>query len=127
MYKVGIYLRLSNDDGDKQESDSISSQRNIIMNYIDRQSDMVFIREFADDGYTGTNFKRPGFEELLRDIELGHINCVIVKDLSRLGRNYVLTGQYLEHYFPMKGIRFIAINDNYDSFNSSAKNSSSLR
>ena len=120
MYKVGIYLRLSNDDGDKQESDSIASQRNIILNFIERNTDLVFKQEYIDDGYTGTNFSRPGFERLLQDIEAGTINCVVCKDLSRLGRNYVLTGQYLEQYFPMKGVRFIAINDNYDSFHSSA-------
>ena len=120
MFKVGIYLRLSNDDGDKQESNSVASQRSIILNFIERNGDMVFKKEYVDDGYTGTNFNRPGFEALIRDVEQGIINCIIVKDLSRFGRNYVLTGQYLEQYFPMKGIRFIAINDNYDSFHSTA-------
>lgn len=120
MYKVGCYLRISNDDGDKQESDSIASQRNIILSFIECNEDMVFKQEYIDDGYTGTNFNRPGFERLLQDIEVGIVNCVICKDLSRLGRNYVLTGQYLEQYFPMKGVRFIAINDSYDSLHSSA-------
>ena len=115
MYQVGIYLRLSNDDGDKAESDSISSQRSMIENYVDKHEDMLVRKEYCDDGYTGTNFKRPGMQELLRDAENGLINCVVVKDLSRFGRNYIEVGKYLEQYFPMHSIRFIAINDNYDS------------
>ena len=120
MYKVGIYLRISNDDGDKIESNSIISQRSIIENFVNKQEDMVIQKEYRDDGYTGTNFNRPGFEQLLCDIESRIINCVIVKDLSRLGRNYVMTGYYLEQYFPLQSIRFIAINDNYDSLNLSS-------
>lgn len=120
MYKVGIYLRISNDDGDKNESDSIASQRSIIQNYVDNHKDMIIYKEYVDDGYTGTNFERPGFESLLRDIENKITDCVITKDLSRLGRNYVMTGYYLEQYFPLQSVRFIAINDNYDSENSSS-------
>lgn len=120
MYKVGIYLRISNDDGDKGESNSIASQRSIIENFVDKHKDMVVHKEYVDDGYTGTNFERPGFECLLRDIENHIIDCVVVKDLSRLGRNYVMTGYYLEQYFPMQSVRFIAINDNYDSANSTS-------
>ena len=120
MYKVGIYLRISNDDGDKIESNSIISQRSIIENFVNKQEDMLIYKEYRDDGYTGTNFNRPAFEQLLCDIENRTINCVIVKDLSRLGRNYVMTGYYLEQYFPLHSIRFIAINDNYDSLNPSS-------
>ncbi len=120
MYNVGIYLRISNDDGDKTESNSIASQRSIIVNYIEKHQDMIIQKEYCDDGYTGTNFERPGFERLLRDVENRLIDCIVVKDLSRLGRNYVMTGYYLEQYFPMQDIRFIAINDNYDSSNSSS-------
>lgn len=120
MYKVGIYLRISNDDGDKNESDSIASQRSIVENYVDKHKDMIIHEEYVDDGYTGTNFDRPGFERMLRDIENKLIDCVVVKDLSRLGRNYVMTGYYLEQYFPMQSVRFVAVNDNYDSENSSS-------
>ncbi len=120
MYKVGIYLRISNDDGDKNESDSIASQRSIVENYVDKHKDMIIHKEYVDDGYTGTNFDRPGFERLLRDVENGIIDCIVVKDLSRLGRNYVMTGYYLEQYFPMQSVRFVAVNDCYDSENSSS-------
>lgn len=122
MYKVGIYLRISNDDGDKQESNSIASQRAIIQSFVDKHEDMILKGEYLDDGYTGTNFERPGFKKLLEDIDSGKVNCVITKDLSRLGRNYVQTGLYLEQYFPLKGVRFIAINDNYDSITSNSDN-----
>lgn len=108
-------MRLSNDDGDKAESDSISSQRSLIENYINKNEDMLLWKEYCDDGYTGTNFKRPGIQELLKDAQAGLINCVVVKDLSRFGRNYIEVGNYLEQYFPMHSIRFVAINDNYDS------------
>lgn len=120
MYKVGIYLRISNDDGDKGESNSIVSQRTIIENFVEKHTDMIIHKQYCDDGYTGTNFNRPGFEKLIADVEKRVIDCVIVKDLSRLGRNYVMTGYYLEEYFPMQSVRFIAINDNYDSEHSSS-------
>lgn len=120
LYNVGIYLRLSNDDGEKKESNSITSQRALLFGYIDRQEDMLYRGEYLDDGYTGTNFDRPAFKRLVEDIDQGKINCVLVKDLSRFGRNYIQTGLYLEQYFPLKGVRFIAINDNYDSAQSNA-------
>lgn len=120
MYRAAAYLRLSNDDGEKYESNSISSQRVIIESYMKNQADMMLEAEFVDDGYTGTNFDRPGIRELMRAIEDGKVNCVIVKDLSRFGRNYIDMGNYLERYFPLNNIRFIAINDGYDSENSSS-------
>ena len=120
MYKVGVYLRISNDDGDKAESNSIASQRSIIVSFVEKHKDMVIYKEYCDDGYTGTNFERPGFERMLKDVENHMIDCIVVKDLSRLGRNYVMTGYYLEQYFPMQSVRFIAINDNYDSLNSTS-------
>ena len=84
------------------------------------------IEEYADDGYTGTNFERPGFKRMMEDIKSGKINCIIVKDLSRLGRNYIEMGKYLEQIFPMMGIRFIAINDNYDNANTESSDSDSI-
>lgn len=115
MYKVGTYLRLSRDDGDKYESDSISSQRDMINKYINDNTDLILFKEYSDDGFSGTNFDRPSFIQMIQDIEDNKIDCVIVKDLSRFGRDYIETGRYLERFFPEKNIRFIAINDNIDS------------
>lgn len=121
VWKIAIYLRLSKEDGDKDESDSISSQRSIIINYIKNNIYNVdIIEEFIDDGYTGTNFKRPRFQEMIKKIDNYEINCVIVKDLSRFGRDYIGVGEYLEKYFPLNDVRFIAINDNYDNINATS-------
>lgn len=120
-WKAGLYLRLSKEDDDKDEegkleSDSISSQRLIIEDYIIENPDIEIISEYPDDGYTGANFDRPELLRLIEDIRLGRINCVIVKDLSRFGRNYLEAGQYLDVFFPVMGVRFISVNDNIDSF-----------
>lgn len=113
-YYVGAYERLSREDDRKEESSSIESQKMIIESFA-KFNKLHIIKHYSDDGFTGSNFNRPGFEELKRDIEDGMINCVIVKDLSRLGRELYLTGQYIEEYFLSKDVRFIAINDGYDS------------
>lgn len=121
MWNIALYLRLSNEDGDKIESDSISAQRSMITDFINRNIDNgKIIDTFVDDGYTGTNFNRPDFKRMISLIEDGKINCVIVKDLSRFGRDYINVGNYLEKYFPLHDVRFIAINDNYDSITSSS-------
>ncbi len=109
VYKVAKYMRLSRDDGDDRESESIENQRDLIDNYIQEHEELEIVKEYADDGFTGTNFNRPGFQEMLQDIEQGKINCIITKDLSRFGRDHIDTGYYLERYFPTKGIRYIAI------------------
>ena len=115
-WKMAVYLRLSKEDGDKDESDSISSQRLLISRYIEQNiKDGEIIGEFVDDGYTGTNFKRPKFQEMIGLIDSGEVNCVIVKDLSRFGRDYIGVGEYLEKYFPTNDVRFIAVNDGYDT------------
>lgn len=115
-WKMAVYLRLSKEDGDKDESDSISSQRLLISHFIERNlQDGKIVGEFIDDGYTGTNFKRPKFQEMIRLIDKGEVNCVIVKDLSRFGRDYIGVGEYLEKYFPSNDVRFIAVNDGYDT------------
>ena len=120
-WKIAIYLRLSNEDGDKSESDSISSQRSIISDYIKRNvKDGKVVGEFSDDGYTGTNFKRPKFQEMMNLVDKGDINCIIVKDLSRFGRDYIGVGEYLEKYFPLNDIRFISVNDGYDTINTNS-------
>lgn len=119
-WKAGLYLRLSKEDGDKDdegklESDSISSQRHIIEDYLIENPDIELVSEYSDDGYTGANFDRPDFSRMIDDIRLGQINCVIVKDLSRFGRNYLEAGQYLDIFFPVMDVRFISVNDNIDS------------
>lgn len=100
-FKVGIYIRLSREDGDKQESESIGNQRNILQRYV-KENELCFVKEYVDDGVSGTTFDRPGFSEMKQDIENGTINMVITKDLSRLGRDYIKTGFYIEDYFPKK-------------------------
>lgn len=115
IYKTAVYLRLSRDDFNKVESDSISNQRNLILNYLKEHTDLEYVSEYIDDGYTGTNFDRPGFQKMFSDLQAGIINCVVVKDMSRLGRNYIDTGQYMETIFPSMNVRLIAITDGYDS------------
>jgi site-specific DNA recombinase len=113
-YHVGIYCRLSVDDGTNNESMSIGNQRQMLSEYVCKQG--WNIEEiYIDDGWSGTTFERPDFKRLICDIESGRINLVIVKDLSRLGRNYILCGQYTEIYFPERNVRFIALNDGIDS------------
>lgn len=120
QYHAMAYYRISKDMGAGHESDSISNQRKLILEYIKRHPEISLEDEAYDDGYTGTNYDRPGFRSVLAAIEAGQINCVIVKDLSRLGREYIETGKYLEMIFPSLGVRFIAINDDVDSENSSS-------
>lgn len=108
------YFRLSREDGDKAESDSIKNQKIMVRDYAAKNG-IKLLDEYVDDGFTGTNFNRPSFIRLWDDIKAGKINCIIVKDLSRLGRNYIEMGRYLTQWFPQFGVRVIAINDNYDS------------
>ena len=122
IYNVGVYLRLSKDDGDDIESESVTNQRKIINDYIKKNKNMILYDEYVDDGYTGTNFNRPEFQRLLKDIENKKINIVITKNLSRLGRNYIETGNYIEKYFPDHRVRYIALLDNIDNFKESANN-----
>ncbi len=114
-FKVGIYTRLSREDEKDKESESIDTQKKLLINYIKSQGWILF-KIYVDDGFTGTNFNRPDFKNLINDIELGNVNLVITKDLSRLGRDYIETGYYLEKYFPLKNVRYIALNDGIDTF-----------
>lgn len=114
-YNACIYARLSRDDGDKLESDSIINQKALIRDFISKHPEIHVVSEKTDDGYSGVNFDRPAFQEMMEDIRSGKINCVVVKDLSRFGRNYIEAGNYIERVFPFMGVRFIAINDSYDS------------
>ena len=114
-FKVGLYIRLSREDGDKEESSSITNQREILKRYVNENENFFIIKEYVDDGWTGTNFNRPSFKEMLKDIEKGIIDTVITKDLSRLGRDYIDTGYYLQRYFPEHQVRYIALLDNIDT------------
>lgn len=120
-YKAAIYLRLSKEDGDfsfsgeKLESDSISNQRLLIMDYLKKHPEITVVKEYCDDGFTGANFERPDFNKMMDAVRAGEIDCIVVKDLSRFGREYIGSGEYIQKIFPRLGIRFIAINDHYDN------------
>lgn len=122
---IAMYLRISDDDGDigleKRESISISNQRKVLLDFIKEDVTLAkySVREFLDDGYSGVNFRRPGIQKLLKEVQEGNVECIIVKDLSRFGRNYVEAGDYIEQIFPFLGIRFIAVSDRFDSFENS--------
>lgn len=129
-YIVGCYLRLSRDDNDvngtsKMESDSINNQRELIKSFVQKHSDSMKLYDiYADDGISGTTFDRPEFNRMIEDVNVGKINCVIVKDLSRFGRDYIEAGRYIQKIFPAMGVRFIALADNYDSLKADRTDSS---
>lgn len=112
-YLAGLYMRLSREDG-THESAGIEGQRLLLRSFAAQQN-LAVAEEYVDDGYSGTNYRRPAFERMLRDIEMGKINTVLIKDLSRLGRNYLASGELTEVYFPSRNVRLIAVNDGYDS------------
>ena len=115
-WKAALYLRLSKEDGDKEESDSITNQRELLLSYVQRNlPDVTVVDEKVDDGYSGATFDRPRFKQMMDDIIAGKVNCVIVKDLSRFGRNFTEAGKYIENIFPGLGVRFISVNDGVDS------------
>jgi DNA invertase Pin-like site-specific DNA recombinase len=119
LYKATKYIRLSYTDERTSESDSVGNQRKLINDFLKNHPDIEDVSEKVDDGVSGIIFDRPAFKEMMADIESGLINCVIVKDLSRLGREYIETGRYLRKIFPAYGVRFIAINDNIDTLTDS--------
>lgn len=121
IYYVGIYARLSVDSGDRK-NESIETQVEIIKAFIAQHDDMVVYGVYTDLGKTGTSFEREGFERMMRDVRARKINCIIVKDLSRFGRNHIETGNYIEKIFPFMGVRFIAVTDNFDSMDISGQN-----
>ena len=118
MNKVALYFRLSvEEQSGREESESIISQRNYVTSFFKAQSDLKDFpyEEYIDDGFSGSNTKRPGFERMMNDVKANLVKTIIVKDLSRFMRDYIAMGDYLENIFPFMGVRFIAINDNYDS------------
>lgn len=114
-YSVALYIRLSKEDGDREESESVVNQRKILRAFAEENHYGVY-DEYVDDGYTGTNFNRPDFKRMITDIENKKVNMVITKTLSRLGRDYIETGRYIEKYFPENNIRYIAVLDDVDTF-----------
>ena len=115
-FRVGLYIRLSREDGDKEESSSVTNQREILKRYVSEQPNFFIVKEYVDDGWTGANFDRPKFKEMIADIEAGIIDTVITKDLSRLGRERLGVGHYTEIYFPEHNVRYIALLDNIDTY-----------
>lgn len=119
-YQIGIYVRLSVEDIRKKENHSIDTQKELVREYISKMEDAEIVELYEDINYTGTNFNRPSFEKMIDDAKQKKINCIVVKDLSRFGRNYIEAGQYMEYVFPFLGVRFISINDKFDSFHSNS-------
>lgn len=116
VWQAALYVRLSREDGDKEESDSVVNQKDLLLQFVSLEPDIRMYDIYMDDGWSGTNFERPDFIRMMSDMKEKKINCVIVKDLSRFGRNYIDVGQYIEKIFPLMDIRFISIADNLDSF-----------
>ncbi len=116
-YDADAYLRVSHAADGSVESDSIANQKKLIEDFVAAHPDIKIVSERVDDGYSGILFDRPAFQEMVNDIRDGKINCVIVKDLSRLGRDYIEAGRYLRQIFPAYGVRFISVNDNIDTAN----------
>ena len=123
---IAVYIRLSSEDNDvdgsiKAESNSVSAQRMLINEFIKKQDEFTNcpVVEYVDDGYSGTNFNRPGFQRMVEDAKAGRIKSIVIKDFSRFGRDYLEVGNYLEKILPVLGIRIISINDGFDSINSS--------
>lgn len=115
IYQAGGYVRLSVEDSGRPGADTIETQRELIQSYIEAQPDLRLYDLYCDNGRTGTNFDRPEFERIMQDVRTGKVDCIVVKDLSRFGRNYREAGNYLERVFPLLDVRFIAVNDNFDT------------
>lgn len=115
-FNTALYIRLSREDGDNMESESITNQRDLLHLFLEKTKEkLVYIDEYVDDGFTGSNFDRPSWKRLMRDLKNGKVNTIITKDLSRMGRDYISMGEYIERIFPERGIRYIAINDDIDT------------
>lgn len=118
-YSAALYIRLSREDGDREEGDSIGNQKALLRSFVTDMPDIVVYSEYVDNGYSGVDFDRPQFKQMMEDIQAGYVNCVIVKDLSRLGRDYIEAGRLIQKIFPTFCVRFIAITDNFDSLTAS--------
>ena len=118
--RTALYVRLSVEDNGKEDADSLENQEALLRDYLEERPYLELVEVYSDNGFTGTDFERPAFIKLVEDVRKGRIDCIIVKDFSRLGRNYVETGEYLEKIFPFLGVRFISVNDGYDSASANA-------
>lgn len=114
-FKTCLYLRLSKEDDKNRESESISNQKLMLLNFLNNNQDLKLASIKIDDGYSGSDFNRPAFQEMIQDIKDKKINCIVVKDFSRFGRDFIEVSRYLDEIFPFMDIRFISLNDNYDS------------
>jgi len=128
-YRTALYLRLSRGDNDvdqrgKSESNSITNQRTLLEDYINNHKEFELVEYFIDDGWSGSNFDRPEFKNMIQAVNDEKINCIIVKDLSKFGREYIGTGTYISKMFKEKNVRFIAVNDNYDTLTANSSDSS---
>lgn len=123
MWNAGLYGRLSVEDGDDTEQNSIGNQKKIGNRFLADKPDIVLVDTYSDHGCTGMNFERPDFKRMFEDIKSGRINCIIVKDISRLGRHFVMTSNFVERIFPEMGVRLICVNDGYDSSEPNADSS----
>lgn len=116
IFNVALYIRLSREDGDNMESESIKNQRELLQMFLEKTKEkLIYIDEYVDDGISGSTFDRPSWKRLIKDIDNGKINTIITKDLSRMGRDYISMGEYIERIFPERDIRYIAINDDIDT------------
>ena len=116
IYNAALYIRLSREDGDNLESESITNQRELLQIYLEKKKEeLLLIDEYVDDGFTGSNFHRPAWQKLITDIENKKVDTIITKDLSRMGRDYIKMGEYIEKVFPERNIRYIAVNDEIDT------------
>jgi len=120
-FKVALYIRLSKEDDNEKESESVVNQRSLLYDYISKNR-LYVVDEYVDDGISGTSFDRPNFNRMIADIEKKRINMVITKDMSRLGRDYIMTGHYMERYFPENNVRYVSLLDGIDTFSDSANN-----
>lgn len=127
IFRSGVYVRLSSIEMDSDTNCKLDNQEEVIKNYVKNYPDIQIVKVYSDNGFTGTNFERDSFLEMLGDIKAGLIDCVIVKDLSRLGRNHIEAEQYISVIFPFMNVRFIAVNDNFDSYNSDSDLTISLK
>lgn len=123
MYRVGIYVRLSVENGGLgEDSESLNNQEQLLVDYVSGVPDLKLVKIYRDNGETGTDFNRPGFDMMMNDLRKGFINCIVVKDLSRFGRNYIETGEYIEKIFPFMGTRFISVLEHFDNTEPNASN-----
>ena len=122
-YRAGLYRRLSEEDGDNEEQNSLGNQKKIVQDYLEGKEDIEIIETYTDNGYTGMNYDRPDYIRMMADLQENRINCIIVKDISRLGRHFVFTSELVERTLPEMGIRLICVNDNYDSLDKQSNTS----